>query len=174
MDCSLPGPSRPLCPWDPLGKSIKVCCHALLQGIFPTHVSNSHLLSFLHWQVGYLPLTPPGRPWWLQFKGSLLLENLLAADLRIWYITSLSISQLILQFTQEKEKRCNLWSPSHSHCLLPIPSLPSQCHGVHTQSSFTHMEAQQGQCVICAEATSWRSPDSGKGLCGQQIHCCCC
>ena len=99
MNYSLPGPSRPLCPWDSLGKSIKVCCHALLQGIFPAHVSNPHFLSLLHWQVCYLLLTLPGKPWWLQFKGSLLLARLLAADLRIWYITSLSISQLILQLT---------------------------------------------------------------------------
>jgi len=30
-----------------------------LQGIFPTQGSNLHLL---HWQVGSLPLAPPGKP----------------------------------------------------------------------------------------------------------------
>ena len=37
-------------------------CHALLQGIFLTQGSNSRLLCLLHWQVGSLPLAPPGTP----------------------------------------------------------------------------------------------------------------
>ena len=37
-------------------------CHALLQGIFSTQGSNLHLLYLLHWQVGSLPLAPPGKP----------------------------------------------------------------------------------------------------------------
>ena len=37
-------------------------CHALLQGIFPIQGSNLHLLPLLHWQVGSLPLVPPGKP----------------------------------------------------------------------------------------------------------------
>ena len=36
--------------------------HALLQGIFPTQGSNSHLLCLLHWQVSSLPLVLPGKP----------------------------------------------------------------------------------------------------------------
>ena len=36
--------------------------HALLQGIFPTQRSNPHLLCLLHWQVGSLAVTPPGKP----------------------------------------------------------------------------------------------------------------
>ena len=36
--------ARLLCPWDSLGKSTGVGCHALLQGIFPTHRSNPSLL----------------------------------------------------------------------------------------------------------------------------------
>ena len=32
------------------------------QGIFPTHKSNLHLLSLLHWQAGFLPLGSPGKP----------------------------------------------------------------------------------------------------------------
>ena len=32
-----------------------------LQGIFPTQGSNLSLLHLLHWQVGSLPLAPPGR-----------------------------------------------------------------------------------------------------------------
>ena len=37
-------PARLLCPWDSPGKNIGVCCHALLQGIFPTQGSNPCLL----------------------------------------------------------------------------------------------------------------------------------
>ena len=33
MGCSPPGPS---CPWDSPGKNVRVGCHALLQGVFPT------------------------------------------------------------------------------------------------------------------------------------------
>ena len=37
-------------------------CHALLQEIFLTQQLNPHLLCLLHWQVGSLPLAPPGKP----------------------------------------------------------------------------------------------------------------
>ena len=37
-------------------------CRFLLQGIFQTQGSNSHLLHILHWQASSLPLTPPGKP----------------------------------------------------------------------------------------------------------------
>ena len=59
MDCSLPGFSV-YSVYSP-GKNTGVVCHALLQGIFPTQGSNPHLLH-LHWQVGSLPLAPPGKP----------------------------------------------------------------------------------------------------------------
>ena len=55
------GPARLLCPWDSPGKYAGVGCHALLQVIFPTQGSNPHLLRLLRWQVGSLPLAPPGR-----------------------------------------------------------------------------------------------------------------
>ena len=55
-------PARLLCPWDYSGKNTRVGCHALLQGIFLTQVSNFHLLFLLHWQVDSLPLAPPGNP----------------------------------------------------------------------------------------------------------------
>ena len=61
----------PLCdPMDPTGqaplsmdspdKNTGVGCQALLQGIFPTQEANPHLFCLLHWQVGSLPLAPPG------------------------------------------------------------------------------------------------------------------
>ena len=54
--------ARLLGPWSYPGKNTGVGCHALLQGIFPTQGSNPHLLHVLHWQVGSLPLAPPGKP----------------------------------------------------------------------------------------------------------------
>ena len=53
-------PSRRLCPWDFPGKNTRVCCHFLLQGIFPTQGSNSCLSRFLHWQEDSLPLSHQG------------------------------------------------------------------------------------------------------------------
>ena len=45
--------ARLFCPWNSLGKSTRVGCHALLQGIFPTQGSNPGLLYcgqiFYHW-----------------------------------------------------------------------------------------------------------------------------
>ena len=54
-------PTRLLCPWDSPGENTGVGCHFLLQGIFLTQRSNPHLLHFLHWQAGSLPLLPPGK-----------------------------------------------------------------------------------------------------------------
>ena len=59
MDCSPPGPSVH---GDSPGKNTGVGCHAILQGIFPTQGLNPRLLRLLHWQVGSLPLAPPGKP----------------------------------------------------------------------------------------------------------------
>ena len=47
---------------DSSGKNTRVGCHALLQGIYPTQGSNLCLPCLLHWQVGSLPLVPPGKP----------------------------------------------------------------------------------------------------------------
>ena len=57
MDCRF---TRLLCPWDIPGKNTEMGCHFLLQGIFPIHASNSHLLHplyLLHWQADPLPLS---------------------------------------------------------------------------------------------------------------------
>ena len=53
MDCSLPGSS---------GYGILHGLPCPPQGIFPTQGSDPHLLCLLHWQVGSLPLVPPGKP----------------------------------------------------------------------------------------------------------------
>ena len=66
VSCSLrpcgPSPVRLLCPWDYLGKSTEVGCHALLKGIFLTKEAKSYFLYLLHQQAGSLPLVPPGKP----------------------------------------------------------------------------------------------------------------
>ena len=49
MDCSSPGSSVR---GDSPGENTEVCCHALLQGTFPTQRLNLSLLCLLHWQVG--------------------------------------------------------------------------------------------------------------------------
>ena len=54
--------ARLLCPLNFPGKNTGVGCHFLLQGIVPTQESNLCLLYLLHWKVGSLPLTSPGKP----------------------------------------------------------------------------------------------------------------
>ena len=48
-----------------------ICCHALLQGFFPTQILNLHLLLLLFWQVGSLSLAWDDQP----LGGSLTLLN---------------------------------------------------------------------------------------------------
>ena len=54
-------PTRPLSPWDFLGKKTRMGCHFLLQGIFLIQRLN---LLFLHWQADSLPLSPLGSPYY--------------------------------------------------------------------------------------------------------------
>ena len=72
---------------DSPGKNTGVGCHFLLQGIFPTQLSNPCLLSLLHWQLGSLPLVSTGKPkneWDFQFqKGPM---GILACDQTVlWF-----------------------------------------------------------------------------------------
>ena len=53
------GLARLLCPWNFPGKNIAVGLHFLLQGIFFTQGSGSHLLCLLHWQADSLPPVQP-------------------------------------------------------------------------------------------------------------------
>ena len=47
---------------DSPGKNTGVGCHAFLQAIFLTQGPNPRFLCFLHWEMGSLPLAPPGKP----------------------------------------------------------------------------------------------------------------
>ena len=49
--------------WNFLGKNTGAGCYFLLQGIFQSKGLN---LSLLHWQMGSLPLAPPGKPYMTQ------------------------------------------------------------------------------------------------------------
>ena len=51
-------PTRLPRPWDSPGKNNGVCCHFLLQGIFPMQRLNPWLLQLLHWQADSLPGKP--------------------------------------------------------------------------------------------------------------------
>ena len=53
---------RFICPWDSPWKDTWLGCHALLKGIFLTQGSNLCLLCLRHWQAGFSPLAPPGKP----------------------------------------------------------------------------------------------------------------
>ena len=55
-------PSRLLCPWNFPGKNIRVGCHALLQGNFPTWGSDPHLLHLLNCRWILYPLIHLGSP----------------------------------------------------------------------------------------------------------------
>ena len=59
MDC---WPTMLLCPWDLSSKNIRVDCHILLQGIFPTQGWNSCLQYLLHGRADSLPLNHLGSP----------------------------------------------------------------------------------------------------------------
>jgi len=56
-----PQPVRLLCLWNSPGKNTGVGSHSLHQGTFPTQGLNQGLLCLLHWQMGSLPLAPPGK-----------------------------------------------------------------------------------------------------------------
>ena len=57
-------PTRLLCPWDSPGKNTGVGCHALLQRIFLTPGSNSHLPVSPAVQTDSLPTEPPSPIGW--------------------------------------------------------------------------------------------------------------
>ena len=58
MDCNPPGSSV----HGIFQARILEYCHSLLQEIFLTQGLNSHLLSLLHWQAHFLPLSFLGNP----------------------------------------------------------------------------------------------------------------
>ena len=55
-----PGPTRLLCPWDSPGQITGVGCCALLRRSSSTR-DRTCVSCLLHWQIGSLPLMPPGK-----------------------------------------------------------------------------------------------------------------
>ena len=74
-----PQPARPLCPWNFPGKNTGAGCHLLLQGTSLTQGSNPRLSCLLYWQVGALPLSHPGNPWY-----TLNLHNIMSIISQSW------------------------------------------------------------------------------------------
>ena len=108
-----PQPTKLLYPWDSLGKDTGVGCYFLLQGIFPTQGLNLHLLSFLHWQAGSLPIASPGQPFWYYYMSPIVvicLPVLLYIFPSIWhnYLCDFNSSSIGRNFAH--------------HALLPIIS----------------------------------------------------
>ena len=124
-----------LCPWDYLSKNNRVGCHALLQRIFLTQVSNLHFICLLHWQMGSLPLAPTvhrvTKSWtwlkwhvgmqalypqwtsWCSLQWHILTENCLPAD-----ITS-ALCCLLFILQSNSWPRIRLWCPFWSPLLPP-------------------------------------------------------
>ena len=92
-------PSRLHCPWDSPGKNTGMGSHALLQWIFSTQSLNLSLLHFLHWQVGSLPLAPPGKSYVVALVQSLSRVWLFATPWTAAHQASLSftVSQSLLK-----------------------------------------------------------------------------
>jgi len=119
-------PTRFVCPWDCPGKTTGKGCPALLQGIFPIQGSNPCLLRLLHWQMGSLPLLPPGKP----FSMMVFVQTHLCLTLRPHGLqhTGLPVYHQLPEFTQTLSTESVM--PSNHlilcHPLLFLPSiLPS-------------------------------------------------
>ena len=94
MDCSLPGSSI----YGILqARNSGVGCHFLLQGIIPTQGTNPHLLRLLHWQVGSLLLTPPGKPHGKVYISMLFSQFILPSSSPA--LSLLSMSESLFLFT---------------------------------------------------------------------------
>ena len=96
-------PAQKLCPWNSPGKNTGVGCHALFQRMSLTQGPNPCLLSLLNWQVGSLPLVPPGKPVcdYLCIQISSFCKDTTPISIRssCFLLISSSLIQLHLQYT---------------------------------------------------------------------------
>ena len=58
------------CPWGFSRQEYWSGLHFLLQGVFPTQGLNPRFLNHLYWQVGSLPIVPPGKDLRWEEKGT--------------------------------------------------------------------------------------------------------
>ena len=118
-------PARLLCPWDSPGKNTGVGCHALLQGIFLTQGSNPHLLCLLCWQVGSLPLAPPGKPHCFY-----ACSHFLAANLRPLFTGARWKGQGLCTTQEQPRASDGMWIPSFlcwdESVLHSLPEAPGE------------------------------------------------
>ena len=116
--------------------------HALLQGIFPTQGSNSHL-SLLHWQRGSLPPAPSGKP-----KDG---------------ITVLSLVQSVVSNS--------LRPHGLQHVRLPCPSpIPRACSNSCPSSQWCHSTISSSVASFSSHLPSF--PASGSFLVNQFFTSC--
>ena len=103
MDCSLPGSSI-----HGISRARILCCHFLLQGIFPTQQWNLNLLHLLHWQVvDSLPLCCHlGRP-----NANVLVTGKVEHLLKVNTLIYVSVSERLNLKLQWNHKICYLVRP---------------------------------------------------------------
>ena len=95
-------PTRLHCLLDSPGKNTGEGCQALLQGIFQTQEWKPGLLCLLQWQLGSLPLAPPGK---LYFALCLIKQTqssnncLQDKQVKVVYILDLSIYGCVFLFS---------------------------------------------------------------------------
>ena len=104
------------------GKNTGMACHAFLQG--PSLASDGTCVScFLHWQVGSLPLVPPGKPYWLAYHIS-------------FYWGQVTSPKSSVKFLEWITKTGSLWN-------FPMPAQgTSPTHGAwwHTQFGLCYID----------------------------------
>ena len=118
------------------GKNTGVGCHFLLQGIFPTQESNSHLLCLLHYRQILLPAEPLGKP-----KLSLRKGNFYS----VFKVSSLSA------VSQKNQLKVTI-------CQRGIPWGGKTCHESHISSHWSNRSFKLSllcgpsnwvYCVLC-------------------------
>ena len=88
--------------------------------------SNLHLLHLLHWQAGFLPLAPPGKPIWLTMNQKTLSEATKISDHFIILPSPVSQCLLLENYCRDDATICSpfflLLSP-----LLPLMGFVNTC-----------------------------------------------
>ena len=131
MDCNLQGSSVL---GDP-GKNTGVCCHLLLQDIFPSQGPNLHLQ---HWQADSLPLSHQGSPklWLIQ---SHKISGIVRVCIQLSILQAYCFfSRLLLVGNQSPwiETSC-FWSfPFLKFWLSLLPQYPVSTHCIYNFSSL--------------------------------------
>ena len=100
-------------------------CQALLQGIFLTQGSNPHLLCLLCWQVGSLPLAPPGKP-----HSFYTCSHFLTANLRPLFTGARWKGQGLCTTQEQPRASDGMWIPSFlcwdESVLRSLPEAPGE------------------------------------------------